>query len=168
MFWDVALDNGPKGTISSLSILNLLCKTVSSDWTCPVELCDFVIPPDCALSDHFLAEHTDLALDSNTSFVDLICVCSFEGLLSIGLKVMSLSVITPCIICQCKSLFVCVLPFQYGAAQWILNFKLWTLNPDARIYLEYPTLSSCFWSCQVHAWESRGFYRVSSQFSEPR
>ena len=41
-------------------LLKLLCKT---DRTCPVELCDFVVPPDCALCGHFLAEHTvtDLA-----------------------------------------------------------------------------------------------------------
>ena len=78
-FWDAALDNGP------ISSLKLLCKTAFTDQTCPVELCDFVVPPDCTLSDHFLAEHTDLALDSNT-LVDLICSGSFEGLFSIGLK----------------------------------------------------------------------------------
>ena len=83
-FWDAALDNSPKGTVS---VLKLLCKTVFTDRTCPVELCNFVIPLDCALCDHFLAEHTDLALDSN-SLVDLICLslCSFEELFSIGLK----------------------------------------------------------------------------------
>ena len=71
-FWDAALDNGPKGTVSaSLSILKLLCKTVFTDRTCPVELCDIVVPPDCTISDHFLAEHTDLALDSNCTLVDL-------------------------------------------------------------------------------------------------
>ena len=48
-FWDTALDNGPKGTISSLSILKLLCKTVFTGQICPVELCDFIVPLDCAL-----------------------------------------------------------------------------------------------------------------------
>ena len=83
-FWDAALDNGPKGTISSLSIFKLLCKTIFTARTCPMELCD-IVPPVCTLSDHFLAEHTNLALDSNT-LVDLICSGSFEELFSIGLK----------------------------------------------------------------------------------
>ena len=82
--WDAALDNIPKGTISSLSILKVLCKTVFTDRICPRELYNFIFPLDCALCDHFLAEHIDLALDSNSN-VDLICLCSVEELFSIGL-----------------------------------------------------------------------------------
>ena len=55
-FWDAALDNGPKTTTFSSSC----CVKLFTDQTCPVELCDFVILLDCALYDHFLAEHTDL------------------------------------------------------------------------------------------------------------
>ena len=47
--WDAALDRGPGGTVASLSVLKLLCKTVFADRKCPVEPCNFVIPPDCAL-----------------------------------------------------------------------------------------------------------------------
>ena len=48
------------GTVASLSVLKLLCKTVFADRKCPVEPCNFVVPPDCALCEHFLAQHTDL------------------------------------------------------------------------------------------------------------
>ena len=92
--------SNPKGTaISSLSILKLLCKTVFTDQTRPMELCDFVIPPECAFCDYFLAEHTDVALDS-TSLVDLILFWYdvLKNIVPHWPQVISLCVITPCII----------------------------------------------------------------------
>ena len=44
-FWDTALDHGEPGTKVSLSILKLLCMTVS-DRKCPSEGCDFIVPED--------------------------------------------------------------------------------------------------------------------------
>jgi len=35
--WDAALDQGPSGTIASLAILKLLCKTTFADRRCLVE-----------------------------------------------------------------------------------------------------------------------------------
>ena len=75
--WDAALDRGPGGTVASLSVLKLLCKTVFADRKCPVEPCNIVVPPDCALCEHFLAQHTDLKSNTKSLF-DLICVCSEE------------------------------------------------------------------------------------------
>ena len=65
--WDNALDYGPSCTISSLSVLKLLCKTVFVDRACPVENCDFVVPPDCVLCEHFLHAHTNLNIDFTSS-----------------------------------------------------------------------------------------------------
>jgi len=59
--WDEALDRGPTGTLASLSILKLLCKTMFADRKCPVELCNETIPSGHALNDHFLTQHTDLS-----------------------------------------------------------------------------------------------------------
>ena len=73
--WDNALDYGASGTILSLSVLKLLCKTVFVDRTCPVENCDFVVPPDCALCEHFLHAHTNLNIDF-TSLSVIINDCS--------------------------------------------------------------------------------------------
>ena len=82
--WDEALDRGPTGTLASLSILKLLCKTVFADRKCPVELCSETIPSDHALNNHFLTQHTDLNMDIDSLF-DTICSCS-EELFTIGLK----------------------------------------------------------------------------------
>ena len=82
--WDEALDRGPTGTLASLSILKLLCKTVFADRKCPVELCSETIPSDHALNNHFLTQHTDLNMDMDSLF-DTICSCS-EELFTIGLK----------------------------------------------------------------------------------
>ena len=46
---DEALDRGPTGSLASLSILKLLCKTVFADRKCPVELCTETIPSGHAL-----------------------------------------------------------------------------------------------------------------------
>ena len=54
--WDAALDQGPSGTITSLAILKLLCKTTFADRRCPVEYCAYVLPADSSLSDHFLMQ----------------------------------------------------------------------------------------------------------------
>ena len=47
--WDNALDYGPSGTISSLSVLKLLCKTVFVDRACPVENYDCCSTRLCAM-----------------------------------------------------------------------------------------------------------------------
>ena len=60
--WDMALDHGPGGTTALLSILKLICKPVFSDTVCPMVECNYVIPADCALCEHFLTHHTDLNL----------------------------------------------------------------------------------------------------------
>ena len=52
--WDTALDHGPPGTITVLSILKLLSKTVFANRQCNVEGCYFVIPPNAACHEHFL------------------------------------------------------------------------------------------------------------------
>ena len=82
--WDEALDRGPTGTLASLSILKLLCKTMFADRKCPVELCNETIPSGHALNDHFLTQHTDLSMDIDSLF-DTIRSCS-EELFTIGLK----------------------------------------------------------------------------------
>ena len=51
--WDAALEHGPSGTLASYLIVKLLSKTVFSDRKCSVEQCSAIIPPDCALSEHF-------------------------------------------------------------------------------------------------------------------
>ena len=66
--WARVNDKGPKGTISSLSILKLLCKTVFTDQTCPMQLCDIVVP-------HFHWTHQfspGLKLPLLTSFVPVL------------------------------------------------------------------------------------------------
>ena len=77
-------DKGPKGTISSLSILNCCVKLSSLTEHVPCNYATSLslqtVPPVIIFT-----EHTDLALDSNT-LVDLICSGSFEELFSIGLK----------------------------------------------------------------------------------
>ena len=51
--WDMALDHGPGGTTALLSILKLICKPVFSDRVCPMVECNYVIPADSALCEHF-------------------------------------------------------------------------------------------------------------------
>ena len=82
--WDAALDHGPSGTIAVLTILNLLCKTVFADRKCNVPECDFVIPPNTACCEHFLTQHTDMNIDTD-SLLSLIYSCS-EELFQTGLK----------------------------------------------------------------------------------
>lgn len=48
--WDTALDHGVCGTRAGLVILKLLCLPVLSDRThrrCPVDGCEFIVPPTC-------------------------------------------------------------------------------------------------------------------------
>ena len=66
--WDEALDRGPSGTVASLSILKLLCKTVFGDRKCPVELCTEIIPSGQALNNHFLTQHTNVSMDIDSLF----------------------------------------------------------------------------------------------------
>ena len=82
--WDAALDHGPSGTIAVLTILKLLCKTVFADRKCNVPECDFVIPPNTACCEHFLIQHTDMNIDTD-SLLSLIYSCS-EELFQTGLK----------------------------------------------------------------------------------
>ena len=51
--WDTALDHGPSETISVLSILKLLSKTVFADRKCNAEGCDLVIRPNVPFYEHF-------------------------------------------------------------------------------------------------------------------
>ena len=80
--WDTALDHGPPGTITVLSVLKLLSKTVFADRQCNMEGCDFVIPPNVPCYEHFLSQHTDLNIDS---LLSQIYSCS-EELFQTGLK----------------------------------------------------------------------------------
>ena len=66
--WDTALDHSPSGTIAVLSIIKLLSKSVFADRKCNVEGCDFVIPPNVAYYEHFLTQHMDLNIDSDSLF----------------------------------------------------------------------------------------------------
>ena len=59
-FWDVALEHGPEGTRSSLSILKLLCMTVFGDRRCPADNCLHTVTENSPLCEHFLQNHTDL------------------------------------------------------------------------------------------------------------
>ena len=61
--WDAALDQGPSGTIASLAILKLLCKTTLADRRCPVENFVYVLPADSSLSEHFLSSHPNISTD---------------------------------------------------------------------------------------------------------
>ena len=45
------------------------------DRACPVENYDFVVPPDCALCEHFLHAHTNLNIDF-TSLSVIVNDCS--------------------------------------------------------------------------------------------
>ena len=72
--WDMTLDHGPGGTTALLSILKLICKPVFA--LCMVE-CNYVIPADCALCEHFLTHHTDL------NFV-VLRTCSFTASIEVN------------------------------------------------------------------------------------
>ena len=82
--WDTALDHGPPGTITVLSVLKLQSKTVFADRKCNMEGCDFVIPPNVACYEHFLSQHTDMNIDID-SLLSQIYSCS-EELFQTGLK----------------------------------------------------------------------------------
>ena len=58
----MALDHGPGGTTALLSILKLICKPVFSDKVYPMDECNYAMPSDCALCEHFLTQHTNLNL----------------------------------------------------------------------------------------------------------
>ena len=47
--------------------------------------------------------------------------------------------------------------------EWV-ELNPWTLKQQPRrwLYLEYPTLSTHFWSCKAVAWDSRGLHKVSA------
>ena len=78
--WDMALDHGPGGTTALLSILKLISKPVFSDRVCPMDECNYVIPADCALCEHFLTHHTNLNLAVlSTNFVVVLRTCSFTA-----------------------------------------------------------------------------------------
>ena len=74
--WDMA---GPGGTTALFSILKLICKPVFSDRVCPMVECNYVIPADCALCEHFLTHHTDLNSVLSTNFVVVLRTCSFTA-----------------------------------------------------------------------------------------
>ena len=59
-FWDVALEHGPKGTRSSLSILKLLCMTVFGERRCPADNYLHTVMENSPLCEHFLQNHTNL------------------------------------------------------------------------------------------------------------
>ena len=80
--WDTALDHGPPGTITVLTVLKLLSKTVFVDRQCNMEGCDFVIAPNVPCFEHFLSQHTDLNIDS---LLSQIYSCS-EELFQTGLE----------------------------------------------------------------------------------
>ena len=80
--WDTALDHGPGGTTVVRSVLKLICKTAFSDRVCPMDECKRVIPTNCALPEHFLAQHTNLDVDVNR-IIEKLCCCS-EDLFSNG------------------------------------------------------------------------------------
>ena len=64
--WDAALDHGPSGTIAVLLVLKLLCKTVFADRKCNVAECDFIVPLNTAYREHYLTQHTDMSIDTDS------------------------------------------------------------------------------------------------------
>ena len=76
--------HGPSGTIAVLSILKLLSKTVFADRKYNAEGCELVIPPNVPFYEHFLTQHTDLNIDSD-SLLSQIYLRS-EELFQTGLK----------------------------------------------------------------------------------
>ena len=53
-FWDAALEHGPDGTRSSLSLFKLLSLTVFRDRICPASNCSYIVPEKSSLCGHFL------------------------------------------------------------------------------------------------------------------
>ena len=68
-FLDVALEHGPEGTRSSLSILKLLCMTVFGDRRCPADNCLHTVTENSPLCEHFLQNHTDLPPEITPNFL---------------------------------------------------------------------------------------------------
>ena len=61
--WDAALDHGPVGIITSLSVLQLLCKTVFTDRKCPVDSSNLLY------CDYLLAHNQHMYTDLNSKMI---------------------------------------------------------------------------------------------------
>ena len=51
-----------QGTMSAMSVLKLIFMTVFEDRTCPADECDYVLPENTPLCEHYIKTHTDLLL----------------------------------------------------------------------------------------------------------
>ena len=78
-FWDITLDFGSKGTLASLTLLNIL---ILADRKCPVDTAHmtFGLPPDTPLCSHLLSDHLDWSHASVTpsDLVDHVVLTAFD------------------------------------------------------------------------------------------
>ena len=91
-FWDVAQEYGYDGSKASLAILKSLCLTVLSDRRCPVSNCEYIVPQDTPLCEHFLECHTDFEPNVTPAYITNCILLStsnsehFISLISLGLS----------------------------------------------------------------------------------
>ena len=86
---DVALQYGYDGSKASLESL---CLTVFSDRRCPVSNCEYIVPQDTPLCEHFLECHTDFEPNVTPAYITNCILLSisnsehFISLISLGLS----------------------------------------------------------------------------------
>ena len=92
-FWDAALEHGPDGTRSSLSLLKLLSLTVFSDGICPASNCSYIVPEKSSLCGHFLQCHADISSEITPDYLtnSIISITTdseqFLNILPLGLSI---------------------------------------------------------------------------------
>ena len=92
-FWDAALEHGPDGTRSSLSLLKPLSLTVFRDRICPASNCSYIVPEKSSLCGHFLQCHTDLSSEITPDYLtnSIISITTdseqFLNILPLGLSI---------------------------------------------------------------------------------